>query len=109
MAKFGTEARLDMNRIPYTYMRERITRTGKFCRNGRQDWGVGASKMAKAGQTKNSFPLFYIFYTLFSSRSRFNRSRRQFRPYRRSRPAASPSQRSPATARPGAARPEPAG
>jgi hypothetical protein len=51
--KFGTEARLDMNRIPYTYMRERITRAGKFCRNGRQDWGVGAQKMAKSRRKKN--------------------------------------------------------
>jgi hypothetical protein len=69
--KFGTEARLDMNRIPYTYMRERITRAGKFCRNGRQDWGVGTQKMAKSRREKNSFPLFSIFYTLFTSPDRF--------------------------------------
>src|ERR1700761_4366496 len=81
MAKFGTEARLDMNRIPYTYMRERITRAGKFCRNGRQDWGVRARKVAKSGRTKNSFRLFYIFYPLFTSLNRrFNRNRRQFLP-----------------------------
>lgn len=59
-----------MNRIPYTYMRERITRAGKFCKNDRQDWGAGPPKVAKSGQVKNSFPVFPIFYAQSTSQTR---------------------------------------